>query len=411
VQLSLIFITVSLGLYLLVSRLILRSLRGMTREVCLALVNLIGIQALFFYDPAHQWQLESAFIFYILIVLFQYGLLRWFSPTKSQVVWPAFFAPILILITFRYVPDQFFSALEPLFGLSRPGLPYLIGLSYLAFRCSRLVLEVRNGSVKMPGLWEYLGFSFFLPTMQLGPINTYTNYRRGFEAVPWPAPVGRSALRVLVGLIKYEFLGGMLNQLTYTPWLINGHQHLWIDLPLAMVFYYLYLYCNFSGFCDMAIGAAALVGIPVLENFNNPLTARNLKDFWNRWHITLSEWMRDILFAPLSKYLVRVMGPGRVNHALALAIFAVFLLIGIWHGVGLNYAVFGLLQAVGVVTTHYYTLWLKQRLGRERFKAYNENRWIHAAAVAITFCYFAASLLFFANTGAGIKAILHALCV
>jgi len=152
-----------------------------------------------------------------------------------------------------------------------------------------------------------------------------------------------------------------------------------------------------------------LLGIPVLENFDNPMGARNLKDFWNRWHITLSQWMRDIVFAPLSKYLVRVMGPTRVNHAIALAIFVVFLLIGIWHGTGWNYVIFGGLQALGVVTTHYYTIWLKQRLGREGFKAYNENRWIHATAVTITFCYYAASLMFFANTLPEIKEIFQTL--
>ena len=100
----------------------------------------------------------------------------------------------------------------------------------------------------------------------------------------------------------------------------------------------------------------------------------------------------------LSKFLVRVLGPARVNHAVAVAIFVVFLLIGIWHGVGWNYAVFGLLQAVGVVGTHYYTIWLKKWLGRDGFKAYNENRWIHAAAVVATFSYYSATLLFFANT-------------
>jgi D-alanyl-lipoteichoic acid acyltransferase DltB (MBOAT superfamily) len=182
-----------------------------------------------------------------------------------------------------------------------------------------------------------------------------------------------------------------------------------MHLPVAMVFYYLYLYCNFSGFCDLAIGAAGFIGIPVLENFNNPFAARNLREFWNRWHITLSQWMRDLVFAPLSKFLARVLGPSRVNHAVALAIFVVFLLIGIWHGVGWNYAIFGLFQAVGVVVCHYYTLGLKKWLGRDGFKAYNENRWIHAAAVVTTFCYYAASLMFFANTLPQIKQIFHTL--
>ena len=148
----------------------------------------------------------------------------------------------------------------------------------------------------------------------------------------------------------------------------------------------------------MAIGTAGLIGIPVPENFETPLAARNMREFWNRWHITLSQWMRDMVYAPLSKYLVGWFGPSRANHAIAVTIALVFLLIGVWHGVGWNYAAFGLAQSLGVVAVHYYTIFLKKRLGRDGFKAYNENRWIHAVAVVMTFCYYAATLFLFANT-------------
>src|ERR1039458_5448895 len=89
----------------------------------------------------------------------------------------------------------------------------MVGLSYLAFRCSRLVLEVRNGVVKKPSFCEYLNFAFFLPTMPVGPINTYANFRRGFVE-RYDVPFGRAALRILVGLVKYQFLGNLCNQLT-----------------------------------------------------------------------------------------------------------------------------------------------------------------------------------------------------
>ncbi len=389
-----IILASGLLIYILASRLVMRSLRGGAREVIMALLNLAGVYVFLYATHGHR---SRVFVECICLVVFQYVALRLFSDSKGWLGWLAFICPILLLVTVRYVPSSAWAAVHT---YTRGWLvdPKVVGISYLAFRCGRLVLEVRNGSVKRPDLWQYLNFAFFLPTMSVGPINTYGNYRRGFEAVPWEVPVGRAALRVLIGLVKYEFLGGICNQLTYSGFLLNGHPHHWIELPIAMIFYYLYLYCNFSGFCDMAIGAAGLIGIPVLENFDNPLSARNMKEFWNRWHITLSQWMRDIVFAPLSKFLVRMMGPTRVNHAIALAIFVVFLLIGIWHGVGWNYAIFGLFQALGVVANFYYTIFLKKSLGREGFKAYNENRWIHSAAVSVTFAYYAASLMFFANT-------------
>jgi D-alanyl-lipoteichoic acid acyltransferase DltB (MBOAT superfamily) len=285
----------------------------------------------------------------------------------------------------------------------------MVGLSYLAFRSSRLVLEVRNGSVKRPNFCEYLNFCFFLPTMPVGPINTYSNFRRGFEAQSLDFPAGRCALRILVGAVKYQFLGALCNQLTYSNLLMDDHFHHWMDLPVAILFFYLYLYCNFSGFCDMAIGAAGLIGIPVPENFENPFAARNVRDFWNRWHITLSQYMRDVAFAPISKFFARLLGPANVNHAIALTIVVIFLLIGIWHGAGWNYAAYGAVHALGVVTNHYYTIGLKKWLGREGFKAYNSNPWIHAVAVALTFCYCAASLFLFANTFPEMKEILSSL--
>jgi D-alanyl-lipoteichoic acid acyltransferase DltB (MBOAT superfamily) len=395
---------IALVIYIVACRLIVRQLKGLLREVLFAAFNLAGVYGFLFYGIYARY--NSIFLIYLALICVQFIMLRAFAEKKGRLPWLAFFTPIAALIIVRYGPVV---GLPQLPGLAWTAGLSLVGISYLAFRTSRLVLEVRNGSVRQPGFFEYVNFSFFLPTMPVGPINTFANYRRGFEALPWDVPVGRAALRILVGLVKYQFLGGLCSQLGYSALLLDDHPHPWMDLPVAMVFYYLFLYCNFSGFCDMAIGAAALIGIPVPENFDNPFAARNVRDFWNRWHITLSQYMRDVVFAPLSKYLVRMAGPANVDHAVALAILVVFLLVGIWHGVGWNFAAYGAVHALGVVANHYYTIFLKKRLGREGFKAYNENRWIRAAAVAVTFCYCGASLFFFANTFPGMKQILSVL--
>ena len=392
--------------YILAGRVVMRRLDGALREAALATLNLGAVFFFLFYGGKEHFALR--FGIYVALIVGLYLVMRLFADKRGAWPWLAFFAPIAALIVIRYVPGEFYVALGHAFGQSWRGVPQMIGISYLAFRCSRLVLEVRNGVVKMPGLLEYLNFAFFLPTMSVGPINTYANFRRGF-AEKYDVPIGRAALRILVGAVKYQFLAGLCNQLTYSGLLLDDHPHHWLDLPVAMVFYYLFLYLNFSGFCDMAIGAAALIGIPVPENFDNPMAARNMREFWNRWHITLSGWMRDVVFAPLSKSLVGRMGAKLANHAIAITIFIVFLLIGIWHGVGWNYFWFGVAQSVGVVTVHYYTIFLKKKLGREVFKAYNENRWIHAAAVTVTFVYYAVTLFLFANTFTQMKEIFAAL--
>lgn len=381
----------------------MHSLEGISREATLAFLNLAGVFYFLFYGERDHYLLR--FTLYVVLVAIQYLALRLFSGGQGWLPWLAFFTPIAALIVIRYVPASHYVAMGKAVGMTWPGAPNMVGISYLAFRTSRLVLEVRNEVVKQPNFLEYLNFAFFLPTMSVGPINTYANFRRGFTE-SYEAPAGRSALRILIGAVKYQFLGSLCKQLSYSGLLLDDHPHPWIDLPVAVFFYYLYLYLNFSGFCDMAIGTAGLIGIPVPENFDNPFAARNVRDFWNRWHITLSIYMRDVVFAPLSKYFARVLGSQHVGHAVALAIVIVFLLVGVWHGAGWNFAAYGAAHALGVVANHYYTLGLKRWLGRDGFKAYNANPWIHALAVVLTFCYCAATLILFANTFSQLQEIL-----
>ncbi len=365
-------------IYLILGCLVMSRLRGRTREVCFALLNAPAFLILCFPD-------RFLALSFLVSVLVSYTALNLFAEKPGWTPWLAFLTPIAILIFVRYLFIPLYTAHQSFEYIGKYGMPQLVGISYFAFRNSYMVLQIRNGVVKKPDFWAYMGFSFFIPTMFVGPINPYANYSRGFEDTPAQIPKARAGMRILVGLVKYEFLGSITNRLTYAGLLQDDHYHPWIDLPIAAVFYYLFLYCNFSGFCDMAIGGAGLMGIPVAENFQQPFSSRNMREFWNRWHITLSEWMRDVVFSPLSKYLARRLGPDHANHALVLTITVVFLLIGIWHGVGINYAVFGLLQAVGVIICHYYTIYLKKRLGRDGFKAYNANPWIRAVATVVTF--------------------------
>lgn len=387
--------------YVLLGRLLV-SLQGTGRDVAFAVLNVVAVYLLFFVNRDIRYTV--LFAVYLGLVSVQYLTLRWWSERAAWFPWLAFLAPLSMLAAIRYIPLGFLSSHNAALRSLLPNNPdfnlsaYFIGLSYLAFRTSQLVFEVRNKVVPRPDFWQYMGFAFFAPTFSVGPINPYSQYLRAFsEADRSCIPIGRALSRILVGAVKFGFLGVLLNQLTYRALLMDGHPHHWVDLPIAAIAYYLYLYCNFSGFCDIAIGSAGLIGIPVLENFDNPFAARNLKDFWNRWHITLSHYMRDIVFSPLSKIFVHAFGLSRANHAIALAIAMVFLMVGVWHGVGWHYAAFGAMHALGVVANHYYTIILKNKLGKGGFAAYNRSPAVRAVAVPLTFCYVAASLFVFAN--------------
>ncbi len=395
--------------YIVAVRACLIWLHGTARMVVFALVNVLGVWRLvypekFLFNPFHI----VVFGGYVALVTVQYLMLARFADKKGKWPWLAFFTPLVALVAIKYLP----AALGPLWKIlgTRPAagleIYYFIGISYLAFRASQLVLDVRNGAVPKPGYWEYLGFCFFVPTMTVGPINTYGLFARGFSGPNREElPLGRCLLRVLVGLVKFIPLAHLCDQLSYQGLVFDGHPHHWIDLFVAGIFYYLFLYCNFSGFCDIAIGVAGLLGFPVEENFRDPFAARNIQEFWNRWHITLSRYMRDVAFTPLSKWLIGVLGVSRANAAIALSVFVVFVVVGVWHGVGWNYVVFGAIHGLGLVIVFYYGIAMKKWLGKERYKWYLQNRWIHLGAIIVTFLYVAASLFFFANNFAAIRKI------
>ena len=108
--------------------------------------------------------------------------------------------------------------------------------------------------------------------------------------------------------------------------------------------------------------------------------------------------MRDTVFTPLTKALIRRFGPRSAPHAIAISIFAVFIAMGAWHGLAWNFLIYGAIHGVGVVSCHYYTLWLRNHLGKARYAAYHRNPFIKAAAVTATFLFAAGSLFFFANS-------------
>ncbi len=337
---------------------------------------------------------------YLLAVFLHYVLMRLYVSRASWLPTIAFLFPIAVMLVVKYVPgisEPFRAQLN--FIHKRHIAEFFVGISYTAFRLSHFALEVRNGVVPMPNIWEHLSYALFVPTLLVGPISRYSVFRESlYHPDRTQTPLGASALRILVGITKYLFLASMIEQLSYGGLLLDAHPHPWIDLPVAAVAFYIYLYLNFSGYCDMAIGTAGLIGIRVEENFDHPFLSRNIQEYWTRWHITLTNYMRDMVFSPLSKALGRRFTPKATPHVIAISIFAVFFGMGAWHGLLWNFLIYGSLHGIGVASCHYYTIWLKKRLGKKGYAAYNNNSFIRCAGIVATFAFNTITLFFFANS-------------
>lgn len=397
--------------YPLVAGVALRAVRGAWRWRVLAVANLGLLPALCALAASagvRRAQLKEflaaaaiPLALYVVSVLVSRLLLGKWGRRGSWLVWVPFAFPLLVLLVVRQMPASW-AAYYP----GHHAAEIFLGISYIAFRLSHLSLEYRNGVVELPTWSQYLAFAFFPPTLTVGPISPFSTFLHSVNQPDRTAtPVGRSCARVIQGMAKYLFLANLANQLAYQGLLFDGHPHHWIDLPVAAYCYLLYLYLNFSGWCDVAIGTSGLMGIRISENFAQPFQARNVQDWWNRWHITLGTYLRDVVFSPLSKALVMRFGPKSAPHAIAASIMTVFLTMGVWHGLTWNYILYGFSQGVAVVAVHYYTQWLKKRLGREGFQRYEANPYIRWTGVVLTVSYAAGTLMLFANSMEGLRRI------
>jgi D-alanyl-lipoteichoic acid acyltransferase DltB (MBOAT superfamily) len=413
-SLLLVTLAVPFLLFPVAAWIVLRLPVGRMRMAAFAAVNLAfalavvisrGTYGVRLHDVKQYFIFSAAmFAVYVVLVAIQYLLLQ-----KKLGSWFPLFFPLLVLAVVKYIPSRWTQGFVPAPFSNKVFGDFFLGLSYMAFRLTYMVHEIRNEIVPLPGFSEYLSFAFFVPTLSIGPINPYSSFHNSLHKPDSSlTPIGRSWARILIGLTKYIFLGNLANQLSYDGLLADGLPHHWIDFPIAVAGYTAYLYLNFSGFCDIAIGVSGLLGIHVQENFDRPFSKRNLQEFWAHWHMTLTNYMRDMVFVPLSKSLVRRFGPASAPHCIALAIAIVFVLMGIWHGAGWNFVLYGLWHAVGVVAVHYYTLFLKKRLGKVRYAKYRENRVIYHIANAVTLAYFALGLILVANSMRGLRMIFDA---
>ena len=149
-----------------------------------------------------------------------------------------------------------------------------------------------------------------------------------------------------------------------------------------MIFFYSYaifMYFNFSGYCDIVIAAAKLIGLTLPENFNRPYVARNVIDYWNRWHISLTHWIRDYVFMSSYKVVVK-RSPARAKQLGYGLLFLSLFLAGVWHGSTAGFAVFGAIHGIGAATNQFYADTLRSWLGREGFNKYLRNRFYRVAA-------------------------------
>jgi D-alanyl-lipoteichoic acid acyltransferase DltB (MBOAT superfamily) len=273
----------------------------------------------------------------------------------------------------------------------------LIGLSFIFFRQIHYVVDVKQGEITHVALWPYLTYQFNPFTLLAGPIQRYQGFQEDWQKLTPRFTDGielrLAVLRILIGVIKVSLIGEYCLQVAQTAYYEPEAYGAWPSRLLRFYFFPAFVYFNFTGYCDIVIGGAALFGIRVPENFDRPYLARNMIDYWTRWHRTLSFWIRDYIFTPLYVSIARRRASLASNLAFACYFVALFL-AGVWHGATRNFVVFGLLNGAGVSAAKLWENIIVARVGRAGLRRYLASSPILYAARFSTFHFVCLTMFF-----------------
>ncbi|MBE7181074.1 MAG: MBOAT family protein, partial [Terriglobus roseus] len=283
----------------------------------------------------------------------------------------------------------FFKTL-PLTGAREWGWLFTLSLSFYCFQSLSYTIDVYRDDAKPErNALTYLASALFFPTILAGPIPRTTKLLR-----QWGKPFGltrqqgaAALLLIATGLVKKLLVADYLadnfvNRVFDTTLLYSGVENL-----LAVYGYALQLFFDFSGYTDIALGVAMLLGFAVPENFRTPYLSVNLQDFWKRWHISFSSWLTDYLFESMPK------SRAWLRSSFTYAILTTFLLGGLWHGITWNFLIWGALH--GVVLSLVF-VWSQSRWKKGRKRRLGEGPlWARILAGLLTFNFVCFTWIFF----------------
>ena len=266
-----------------------------------------------------------------------------------------------LLFYFKYF-DFFLTNINSIFGTSflLRNILLPLGISFFTFQQIGFIVDTYRGEIKNCSLLTYALFVAFFPQLIAGPIVNQSEMLPQFEEMGSHTPdweqIYRGLILFILGLFKKVILADTFGagvDLGYTNITILGR----MDAILVIIFYSLQLYFDFSGYCDMARGIGAMLGIRIPINFNSPYKAVNIVDFWKRWHITLNRFFTKYVYIPLG-------GNRKGNVRMYANLLIVFFLSGIWHGAGWNFVIWGMMHGVLYVITR----WIGKFFEKDDFK-------------------------------------------
>ena len=269
--------------------------------------------------------------------------------------------------------------------LFQPDFLGFIGISYITFKAVQVLIETRDGLIKHMSAFEYLYFLAFFPTITSGPILRSRKFVEDMNATrtrdEYLQLLYRGAGWFLLGAL-YKFVGASLGQwaMWFLPSVIGtGDAGAAIAANIVYALgYTLYLFFDFAGYSHMAVGLGFSLGIEVPSNFRAPFLALDIKDFWNRWHITLSTWLRDFVFMRFSAAAFEHKWFTSSVTTACIGFIINMVLMGIWHGLTIDYVVYGFYHGLLLAGCEL----MQRKWGF--YKKHKRDGWFKACSWAVT---------------------------
>ena len=254
-----------------------------------------------------------------------------------------------------------------------------LGISYITFKVMQILVEIKDNMIKEVNFIDYLSFMIFFPTLSSGPIDRSRRFIKDIEKTisktEYLDNLGKGIEYILQGLV-YKII---LSQLIFDKInIISEATYTTKNLTIYMYLYGCYLFFAFAGDSFMAVGVSKIFGIDTPMNFNKPFLAKDMKDFWNRWHMSLSHWFRDFVF---SRLVFAMFKKKIFKSSLTTAMVAYIVnmtLMGVWHGINFSYLLYGLYHGIILAITEYFQ--------KTKFYKNNKNKkWFEYSSIFITF--------------------------
>ena len=279
---------------------------------------------------------SKAMVVYLLaFIIYQYVLVFIAQRMGSKRLKPLVVLSILPLVV------------NKVFAITQLHLLAFIGISYMSFKTIQIMLEISDGLIKEKiSVKDYLQFLLFFPTVSSGPIDRSRRFLKEINKVmprkDYLELAGDGIYRIVLGLLYKVVLSTYVYQillaLSNTGTVVYSIKYMYL--------YTLYLFFDFAGYSLMAVGSSNVLGIQTPMNFNKPFLSIDIKDFWTRWHITLSTWLRDFVFSRVLMQVIRKKWFKNRLHNAVYAYMVNMLVMGFWHGISVSYIAYGFYHGI-----------------------------------------------------------------